>query len=154
MTLLALDVQTLRKKLLSWSRSGFATKAINSSSTPLQMQKKHFSSMLCAEETLPFPRPLVCNRNWLYASPSFPPPNLAHPLIHQSGHGQEWNFRACTYLTSAPPPSIPGSAPGVMRARVLYHNHALLVCYLLKKLDWKRANYFEKNHGHVNANRL
>ena len=92
-------VSDTEEKVSSWSRSGFATKAINSMNT-ICVINTIFSYAFRAKETHPFPRPLVCNRDRLYASPSFPPPNLAYPLIHHSGH----EIFARTYLTSAPPP--------------------------------------------------
>ena len=75
---------------ISWSRSGFAIKAINSTN----------AINLWGNTNTPCVKPCLT----LCFSYSFPPPNLAYPLIHQSGHGQGWNCRMCTYLTSAPPP--------------------------------------------------
>ena len=81
LTLLALDGQTLRKSY----KAGLEVD-LQQRQSIVGMQFVYFSSALCAEETHPSPRPLVCNCDRLYASPSFLPPNLAYPLIHHSGH--------------------------------------------------------------------
>ena len=62
LTLLALDVQTLRTSY----KGGFSTKAINSMNA--------IFVIIFRAETHPFPRHLVCNHDRLNASPRFPPP--------------------------------------------------------------------------------